>query len=165
MERPSSALSTPTQVLKAKGMEASVDVPVDVEAVACVVASGVNTIQLDYQGHPQGSSFTSPLPSSFNMPPTEHAQALHRNLAAELIHAGAGRSPLLPSRMRYLQEPGTAVSINAPIVARRNNLNSSLQEGHLSASSLVAARALSSQHHSKLKIGRTLHDCSVCSRG
>ncbi len=35
---------TPTQVVKAKGMEAPVDVPVDVEAVAYVVAPGVNTI-------------------------------------------------------------------------------------------------------------------------
>jgi hypothetical protein len=52
MERPS-ALSTPTQVLEAKRKETSVDVPVDVEAVACVVTSGVNTIQLDNQGHPQ----------------------------------------------------------------------------------------------------------------
>jgi hypothetical protein len=124
MERPS-ALTAPMQVLEAKGKEASVDVPV--EAVACEVVSGVNTIQLDNQGHPQGSSSVS-LPSpTFNMPPTEHAQALHRNLAAKLIHAGSGRSPLLPSRIKYPQEPGTAVSMIAPTVARRNNLNSSLQ--------------------------------------
>jgi hypothetical protein len=35
--------------------------------------------------------------------------------------------PLLPSRIRYPQKPGTAVSMVAPIAARRNNLNSSLQ--------------------------------------
>jgi hypothetical protein len=132
MER-SSALSTPARVLEAKRMETSVDV----EAVACVVASGVNTTQLDNQGHPQGSSSVSPPPSSFNMLPTEHVQALHRNLAAELIHTGTGKSPILPSKFRYPQDPGTAVSINAPIVARRNNLNSSLQDGHLIASSVV----------------------------
>jgi hypothetical protein len=41
------------------------------------------------------------------MPPTEHEQeALRRNLAAELIHAEAGRPPLLPSRIRYPQELG-----------------------------------------------------------
>jgi hypothetical protein len=124
MERPS-ALMTPTQVVEAKGKEASVDVPV--EAVACVVASGANTIQRDNQGHPQGSSSVF-LPSpTFNMPPIEHAQALHHNLAAELLHAGSGRSPLLPSRIRHPQEPGTAVSMIAPVAARRNNLNSSLQ--------------------------------------
>jgi hypothetical protein len=57
-----------------------------------VVASGVNTIQLDNQGHPQGSSSVFLPCPTFNMPPTEHAQALHRNLAAELIHAGSERS-------------------------------------------------------------------------
>ncbi len=120
-----SALTAPIQVSEAKGKEAAVVVPV--EAVACEVASGVNTTQLDNQGLPQGSpsvSFSSP---TFNMPPTEHAQALHRNLAAELIHAGSGRSPLLPSRIRFPQEPGTAVSMTPLTVARRNNPNSSLQ--------------------------------------
>ncbi len=112
MERPS-ALMTPTQVLRAKGKDASIDVPV--EAVACVVASGVDTIQLGNQGHPQGSS-SPPIPShSFNMPPSEHAQALHRNLAEELIHAGSGTPPSLPSIPRFPQEPGTAVSMNAPL--------------------------------------------------
>ncbi len=130
MERPS-ALSTPTGALRAKGKEAFIDVPV--EAVACVVTSGVDTIQLGNQGHPQGSSSASPPLPSFNiMPPTEHAQALHRNLAAELIHAGAGRSSLLPQRIRFSQEPGTAVSMNDPFAIRRNNLNFSLQDGHSS---------------------------------
>jgi hypothetical protein len=145
MERPS-ALSSPVQALGAKRKETSVDVPV--EAVACMVESGVDTVQLGNQGHSLGSSSASPPLPSFNMPPTEHAQALHRNLAAELIHAGSGRSPLLPSKIRCPQEPGTAVSINAPFVARRNNLNSSLQEGNLSASSPVVARALSAQEQS-----------------
>jgi hypothetical protein len=67
---------TPTQVVKAKGKDATVDVPVG--TVAYVVATGVNKIQLDNQGHPQGSSSVS-LPSpTFNMLPTEHAQALPR---------------------------------------------------------------------------------------
>jgi hypothetical protein len=121
MEKPF-ALLTPTQVVKAKGIEAPVEVPVDVEAVACVVASGVNTIQLDNQGHPQRSSSVSLSSPTFNMPSSEHAQALHRNLAAELIHAGSGRSPLLPPKIRYPQDPGTAVSMIATVVARRNNL-------------------------------------------
>ncbi len=87
-----------------------------------------------------------PSPFLFQYAPTEHAQALHRNLAAELmIHAGAGKSPLLPSRIRCPQDPGTAVSINAHIVARRNNFFSSLQERHLVASSPVAAAVSSSQ--------------------
>jgi hypothetical protein len=125
VEKPS-ALTVPMQVLEAKGKEASIDDPV--EAVACEVATGVNTTQLDNQGLPQGSSSVSIPSPTFNMPPTEHAQALHRNLAAELIHAGSGRSPpLFPSRIRFPQGPGNAVSITPPIVARRNNLNSSLQ--------------------------------------
>jgi hypothetical protein len=53
-QRKDSALSTPVQVLEAKGMEASSDVPI--EAVACVVTTGVDPIQLGNQGHPQGSS-------------------------------------------------------------------------------------------------------------
>ncbi len=116
-----SARTAPIQVSEAKGMEAPV-----VEAVACEVASGVITTQQDIQGIPQGSpsvSFPSP---TFNMPPTEHAQALHRNLAAELIHAGSGRS-LLTSPARHSQEPGTAISMSSPTVTRRNNLNSPLQ--------------------------------------
>jgi hypothetical protein len=108
-----------------KQQEASVDVPV--EAVACVSASGVNSIQRDNQGHPQGSSFVSPPSPSYNLPPTENAQALNRSLAAELIQAGSGRSPFLPSKIKYPQEPGTAVSMIAPTSARRNNLNSSPQ--------------------------------------
>ncbi len=88
-----SARTAPIQVSEAKGIEASV-----VEAVACEVASGVITTQQDIQGIPQGFpsvSFPSP---TFNMLPKEHAQALHRNLAAELIHAGSGRSLLPPQR-------------------------------------------------------------------
>jgi hypothetical protein len=56
-----SARTAPIQVSEAKGKEAAVDVPV--EAVACEVASGVNTTQQDNQGIPQGSpsvSFPSP---------------------------------------------------------------------------------------------------------
>jgi hypothetical protein len=120
-----SALTAPIQVLDAKGKEASADVPV--EAVACVVASDANSIQRDNQGHPHGSSSVSPPSPSFNLPPTEHAQALNRNLAAELILAGSGRSPSLSSRVRYPQEPGTVVSMIAPTAARRNNLISSVQ--------------------------------------
>jgi hypothetical protein len=143
MERPF-ARSSPMQALGAKRNETSVDVPV--EALACVVESGVDTIQLGNQGHPLGSSSASPPPFSVNMPPTEHAQALHRNLAAELIHAGSGRSPLLPLRIRSLQEPGTAVSMNNPLLlTRRNNLNSSLQDGRTNASSPLMQRALPSQ--------------------
>jgi hypothetical protein len=48
------ALSTPVQVLEAKGMEASGDGPIEV--AACVVTTGVDTIQLGNPGHPQGSS-------------------------------------------------------------------------------------------------------------
>ncbi len=51
---------------------------------------------------------------------------LHRSLAAELIQAGSGTSPLIPPA-RHSHEPGTAVSMSAPIVARRSNLNPSLQ--------------------------------------
>jgi hypothetical protein len=120
-----SALTAPIQVLEAKGKKASVDVPV--EAVASVIVSGANSIQRDNQGHPQGSSSVSPPSPSFNSPPTENAQALNRSLAAELIQAGSGRSPLLPSRIKYPQEPGTAVSMIASTSARRNNLNSSPQ--------------------------------------
>ena len=78
-----SALTAPIQVLEAKGKEASVDVPV--VAVASVIASGANSIQRDNQGLPQGSSSVSPPSPSFNLPPTERAQVLHRSLAAELI--------------------------------------------------------------------------------
>ncbi len=115
------AHTVPIQVSETKGMEASV-----VEAVACEVASGVITTQQDIQGIPQGSpSVSFPTPTS-NMPPTEHAQALRRNLAAELTHAGSGRS-LLTSPARHSQEPGTAISMSSPIVTRRNNVNSPLQ--------------------------------------
>jgi hypothetical protein len=106
------------------------------QLVACMVASGVDTIQLGNQGHLQGSSSASPPLSSFNMPPTEHAQALHRNLAAELIHAGAGRPPLLPSRIRFPQEPGPAVSINSPTVSWRNNLTFSSQDDRRTVNAL-----------------------------
>jgi hypothetical protein len=110
-----------------------------------VVESSVDTIQLGNQGHPLGSSSTSPPPPSFNMPPTEHAQTLHRNLAAELIQAGSGKSPLLPSRIRSLQELSTAVYMNNPLLTRKNNLNSSLQDGRTNASSPPAQGALISQ--------------------
>ncbi len=117
LERPS-ALSTPTQALRAKGNEASFDVPV--EAVACMVTTGINTIQLGNQGHPQRSSSASFPPPSFNMPPTEQAQALHRNLAAELIHAGSdpgsGRSPLIPSRIRFPQASLALPSPSMPLL-------------------------------------------------
>jgi hypothetical protein len=119
-----SALNAPIQVIEAKGKEDSVDVPV--EAVASVIASGANSIQRDNQGLPQGSSSVSPSSPSFNLPPIEGAQLLHRSLAAELIQAGSGTSPLIPPT-RHSQEPGTAISMSAPIVARRNNLNPSVQ--------------------------------------
>ena len=51
---------------------------------------------------------------------------LRRSLAADLIQAGSGRSLLTPPA-RHSQEPGTAISMSAPTVTRRNNLNSSLQ--------------------------------------
>jgi hypothetical protein len=116
-----SARTAPIQVSEEKGKEAAI-----VEAVACEVASGVITTQQDIQGIPQGSpSIYFPSPT-LNMPPTEHAQALHRNLTAELIHAGSGRS-LLTSPARHSQEPGTAISMSSPTVTWRNNLNSPLQ--------------------------------------
>jgi hypothetical protein len=97
-----------------------------VEAIAVEVSSGVNKTQQDNQGIPQGSP-SVPFPSpTFNMPPREHAQALHRNLAAELTHAGSGRSPLIPPA-RHSQEPGTAIPMSTPTFTRRNNPNSSLQ--------------------------------------
>jgi hypothetical protein len=123
MENPL-ARALPVQVLEKKGKEAPVDVPV--EAVACVIASGANLIQRDNQGHPQGSSSVSPSSPSFNLPPTERAQLLHRSLAAELIQAGSGRSLLTPPA-RHSQEPGTAISMITPNVARRNNINPSVQ--------------------------------------
>ncbi len=119
MENPPASAS-PVQVLEEKGKETSVDVPV--EAVASVIASGANSIQRDNQG----SSSVSPPSPSFNLPPTERAQLLHRSLAAELIQAESGRSPLIPPA-RHSQEPGTAISMSAHIAARRNNLNSSSQ--------------------------------------
>jgi hypothetical protein len=120
-----SARAAPAQVSEAKGNEVFVDSPV--EAVTCEVESGVNTTQQDNQGLPQGSPSVSFLSSTFNMPPTEHAQALKRNLAAELILAGSGRSPFLPSRISFPQEPGTAISMTPLTVDRRNNTNPSLQ--------------------------------------
>jgi hypothetical protein len=119
-----SALATPVQVLEAKGKEASVDVPV--EAVASVIVSGANSIQRGNQGRAQGSSSVSPPSPSFNLPPTERAQVLHSSLAAELIQAGSGTSPLIPPAS-HSQEPGTAISMSARIVDRRNNLNPSVQ--------------------------------------
>jgi hypothetical protein len=84
--------ASPVQVSEANGREASV-----VEAVACEVASGVITTQLqDTQGIPQGSpsvSFPSP---SYNLPPAERTQAPRRSLTADQIQAGSGRSPLIP---------------------------------------------------------------------
>ncbi len=116
--------ASPVQVFEAKGNEASVDVPV--ETAACVIASGANSIQRDKQGHPQGSSSVSPPSPSFNLSPAERAQVLRRSLAADLIQAGSGRSLLIPPA-RHSQEPGTAISMSAPTVTRRNSLNSSLQ--------------------------------------
>jgi hypothetical protein len=117
--------ASPVQVLEAKGNGASDVAPV--VAVACVIAPGANSVQRDDQGHLQESSSVSFPSPTFNMPTTEHAQALHRNLAAELIRAGSGSSPLLPSRNKFPQEPGTAISMSAPTPTRRNNRNSSLQ--------------------------------------
>jgi hypothetical protein len=117
-----SAPNAPIQVIEAKAAEDAIDVPV--EAVASVIVSGANSIQRDNQGLPQGSSSVSPSSPSFNLPPIERAQLLHRSL--ELIQAGSGTSPRIPPA-RYSQEPGTAISMSAPIVARRNNLNPSVQ--------------------------------------
>ncbi len=103
-----SALNAPTQVMESKGKEDSEDIPV--EAVASVIASGASSFQRDNQGLPQGSSSVSPPSPSYNLPPTENAQALNRSLAAELIQAG---SPFLPTRIKYPQESGTAVSMIA----------------------------------------------------
>jgi hypothetical protein len=88
-----SALNAPTQVIEAKAEEDSAAVPV--EAVASVIASGANSIERDNQGLLQGSSSVSPSSPSFNLPPIERAQLLHRSLAAELIQAGSGTSPLI----------------------------------------------------------------------
>ncbi len=116
-----SSRTAPIQVSEAKRMDSVI-----VEAIAFEVAPGVNKIQQDNQGIPQGSP-SVPFPSpTFNMPPTEHAQALHRNLAADLIHAGSGRFPLIPPA-RHSQEPGTATPMSTPTVTRRNNPNYSLQ--------------------------------------
>jgi hypothetical protein len=70
------------------------------------------------------------------MPPSEHAKAFHRNLAAELIQAESGRFLLLPSRIRSLHEPGTVVSANNPLLTRRNSINSSLQAEHRTVDAL-----------------------------
>ncbi len=76
--------ATPVQVLEAKGKGSSSDVPN--EEIASTVASGAILIQRDNQG------------SSSVSFPTEHAQALQRNLAAESAQAGSGRSPLIPQQ-------------------------------------------------------------------
>ncbi len=107
MENPP-VFASPVQVLVAKEKGVSVDVPV--EAVACMIASGANSIQRDKQGHPQGSSSVSP--PSFNLPLAERAQVLRSSLAADLIQAGSGRSPLIPPA-RHSQEPGTAIPMSA----------------------------------------------------
>jgi hypothetical protein len=93
MKNPS-VFASPAQVQEAKESGASVDVPV--EAVACVIASGANSVQQDKQGHTQGSSSVSPPSPSYNLPPAERAQVLRRSLAADLIQAGSGRSLLTP---------------------------------------------------------------------
>jgi hypothetical protein len=80
-----SSLTTSAQVFEAPGKEDSLDVPV--EAVAYVVRAGEDTNQPGNQGHSQGSSSATLPQFSFNMLPPEHMQAVHRNLAAELIHA------------------------------------------------------------------------------
>ncbi len=110
--------ASPVQGFEAKGKGASLDV--QNEEVASRAASGATSIQRVNQG---SSSVSFPSPS-FNMPPTEHAQALQRNLAAELILAGTGTPPLFSSA-RHPQEPGTAVSMIAHNAARRNNPNPS----------------------------------------
>jgi hypothetical protein len=113
MERLSSR-AAPIQGSEAKGMDSVI-----VEAIAIEVSSGGNKTQKDNQGIPQGSpsvSFPSP---TFNMPSTEHAQALQRNLVAELILAGTGTSPLIPPA-RHSQVPGTAITMIANNAARRN---------------------------------------------
>ncbi len=96
----------PIQVLEAKGIGASLDVPSDEEA--STVASGASLIQRDDQG---SSSFSLPSPS-FNPPPAERAPVLHRSLAAELILAGTGTPSLIPPA-RHSEEPGTAISMIA----------------------------------------------------
>jgi hypothetical protein len=111
--------ATPVQVLEAKGMGASLDVPSEEDA--STVASGAILIQRDNQG---SSSFSLPSPS-FNLPPAERAPVLHRSLAAELILAGTGTPPLI-SPARHSQEPGTAISMIAYNAARRNNPNPSV---------------------------------------
>ncbi len=123
MENPP-VFASPFQVLEAKGKGASADVLV--EAVACVSASGANSIQRDNQGHPQGSSSVSLSSPSYNLPPAELAQELRRSLAAGLIQSGSGRSLSTPPA-KHSQEPGTAIPISAPTLTRRNNPNSSLQ--------------------------------------
>jgi hypothetical protein len=113
-------VATPVQVLEVRRSGASLDVPN--EEFASTDASGAISIQQDQQGS-SSASFPSP---SFNMPPTEHAQALQRNLAAELILAGTGTPPFI-SPARQFQEPGTAAPMIAYKADRRNNLNPSVQ--------------------------------------
>ncbi len=125
--------ATPVQVLEAKGKGASLDVPN--EEVASTVASGAISIQRDDQGF---SSFSLPSPS-FNLPPAERAQVLHRSLAAELILAGTGTPPLI-SPARHSEEPGTAISMIAHNAARRNNPNPSVQVPEEGAARVEATR-------------------------
>jgi hypothetical protein len=112
--------ASPGQVLEATEKRATLDVPNEVVAIA--VVAGATSIQRDNQG---SSSVSFPSPS-FNLPPTEHAQALPRNLAAELSLAGTGMPPFI-SPARQSQEPGTAVPMTAYNAARRNNPNPSVQ--------------------------------------
>jgi hypothetical protein len=127
--------ATPVQVLEAKGKGASLDVPNDEVASASTVASGAISIQRDNQ---RSSSFSLPSPL-FNLPPTERAQVLHRSLAAELILAGTGTSPLIPPA-RHPQEPGTAITMIAHNAARRNNPNPSVQVPEAGSARVEAVR-------------------------
>jgi hypothetical protein len=143
--------ASPVQVLGAKGNGASDEVPV--EAVACVAASGANSAQRGEQGHPQGSSSVSFPSPSFNLPPTERAQVLHRSLAAELILAGTGTSPLIPPA-RNSQESGTAISMTAYNSARGNNLNPSVQVSGTRAARVEAQAQQEVQPRTKLARGQ-----------
>jgi hypothetical protein len=125
--------ASPVQVLEAKGKGASSDVLI--EEVAGTVASGAISIQRDNQG----SSSFSPPSLSFNLPPAERAQVLHRSLAEELILAGTGTSPLIPPA-RHSEEPSTAISMITRNAARRNNPNPSVQVPEAGAARVEAAR-------------------------
>ncbi len=140
--------SSSVQVLEAKGKGASSDVPI--EEVASTVASGAISIQRDNQG---SSSFSSPS-LSFNLPPAERAQVLHRSLAAELILAGTGTSPLIPPA-RHSQEPGTAISMIAHNAARRNNPNPSAQVSEAGAARGEAQAQQAAQPRIELARGQS----------